>query len=240
MEMRQFGFLDRVIGEIDKAINVLGASARALRDMPEAPAQWRATQLPATATDASGVAASAAVPQTPPPDLTDAERRQSCRLMRVNHAGEVSAQALYRGQALTAGDPAVADAMRRAATEETDHLAWCEQRLRELDGRVSLLNPLWYAGSFAIGALAGALGGDRASLGFIAETERQVESHLSDHLGRLPEADGRSRAVLEQMKQDEMHHGAQATAMGGESLPTPVRGAMHLMSRVMTGATYWI
>jgi ubiquinone biosynthesis monooxygenase Coq7 len=215
MEMRQFDFFDRVIGEIDKAINVLGASARAVRAMPEAPAQLT-------------------------PGLTEAERRQSCRLMRVNHAGEVSAQALYRGQALTAGDPVVADAMRRAATEETDHLAWCEQRLKELDGRVSLLNPLWYAGSFAIGALAGALGGDRASLGFIAETERQVESHLTDHLGRLADADGRSRAVLEQMKQDEMHHGAQATAMGGEALPMPVRGAMHLMSRVMTGATYWI
>jgi ubiquinone biosynthesis monooxygenase Coq7 len=231
MELRQLDFLDRVIGEIDKVIKVLGTPARAARALPEA----RANPAQAGPTGA----AADAVPQ-PPPELTDAERRRSCRLMRVNHAGEVSAQALYQAQALTAGDPAVAAALRLAAAEETDHLAWCEQRLEELGGRVSLLNPLWYAGSFAIGAVAGALGGDQTSLGFIAETERQVESHLSDHLGRLPDTDQRSRAILEQMKQDEMQHGAQATAMGGRALPMPVRGAMHLMSRVMTTATYWI
>jgi len=231
MEIRQLSLSDRVIGEIDKVIKVLGTPARAARPLPEA------TLNPERAHPTN--AAPDAVPQ-PPPELADGERRRSCRLMRVNHAGEVSAQALYQAQALTAGDPAIAAALRRAAAEETDHLAWCEQRLEELGGRVSLLNPLWYVGSFAIGAVAGALGGDQISLGFIAETERQVESHLSDHLGRLPETDGRSRAILEQMKQDEMQHGQQATAMGGQSLPMPIRGAMRLMSRVMTTATYWI
>jgi ubiquinone biosynthesis monooxygenase Coq7 len=239
MDMRQIGFLDRVIGEIDKAIKVLGTPARAARGLPEAAVVSPKAPSSGPAPAASTGATADAVPQ-PPPELTDAERRRSCRLMRVNHAGEVSAQALYQAQALTAGDPTVAAALRRAAAEETDHLAWCEQRLEELGGRVSLLNPLWYAGSFAIGAVAGALGGDQTSLGFIAETERQVELHLSNHLGRLPDSDQRSRAILEQMKQDEMQHGAQATAMGGRALPMPVRGAMHLMSRVMTTATYWI
>jgi ubiquinone biosynthesis monooxygenase Coq7 len=214
METRRHGLIDRFIGEIDKAIKVLSVPARAARGTPTAPAEAE--------------------------DLSESERRRSRRLMRVNHAGEISAQALYQGQALTARDPTVAGAMRKAAAEETDHLAWCAQRLDELNGRVSRLNPLWYAGSFAIGALAGALGGDRASLGFIAETERQVESHLEDHLGRLPPADARSRAILEQMKHDEIQHGATAAAMGGRELPLPVRFGMRLMSRVMTRTTYWI
>ena len=218
MEPRRIDFLDRVIGEIDKAIKVLAAPARAARDYPAA---------------AAGAA------------LTESERRRSSRLMRVDHAGEVSAQALYQGQALTATDPTVAAAMRQAAAEETDHLAWCEQRLGELGGSRSLLNPLWYLGSFTIGAAAGILGnawggGDRLSLGFIGETERQVESHLLDHLGRLPAGDERSRAILEQMKHDEVQHGAQAMAAGGSELPAPVRGAMHLVSRVMTHVSYWI
>jgi len=171
-------------------------------------------------------------------DLDEAERQRSCRLMRVNHAGEVAAQALYQGQALSAGDPGVAAAMRRAAAEEADHLAWCESRLRELGGRTSILNPLWYLGSFALGALAGALG-DRVSLGFIVETERQVESHLRDHLERLPAADLRSRAILEQMKHDETGHAATSAALGGSDLPLVVRAAMRLSSRLMTRTSYW-
>jgi ubiquinone biosynthesis monooxygenase Coq7 len=159
--------------------------------------------------------------------------------MRVNHSGEVAAQALYQGQGLTARDPEVRAAMREAAAEEVDHLAWCEQRLRELRGRTSLLNPLWYLGSFALGAVAGALG-DHNSLGFIAETEKQVESHLRDHLGRLSPNDSRSRAILEQMTLDEMRHGAKAASMGGKSLPFPVVTAMRATSRLMTHGSYWI
>jgi ubiquinone biosynthesis monooxygenase Coq7 len=213
MEPRVFGLVDRLIGEIDKAIKTLSAPARSVRDMPLA------------------IGAEMA--------LGDADRVESGRLMRVNHSGEIAAQALYQGQALTARDPAVAGAMRRAAAEEGDHLAWCEQRLCELNARSSLLNPLWYAGSFAIGALAGAIG-DRASLGFIAETEKQVEAHLRDHLTRLPAADSRSRAVLEQMKHDEIEHGAQAASLGAKALPIPLARAMHWSSRVMTRGSYWL
>jgi ubiquinone biosynthesis monooxygenase Coq7 len=166
-------------------------------------------------------------------------RLESSRLMRVNHAGEVAAQALYQGQALTARDSAVTDALRHAADEEMDHLAWCEQRLTELDGRTSLLNPLWYAGSFAIGALAGGLRRS-TGLGFIAETEKQVESHLRDHLERLPAADQRSRAILEQMRHDEIQHGAAAASLGGEELPFWLRRAMRLTARVMTQGSYWL
>jgi 3-demethoxyubiquinol 3-hydroxylase len=159
--------------------------------------------------------------------------------MRVNHAGEVAAQALYQGQALTARHAGVAAAMRQAAAEETDHLAWCEQRLRELNGGTSVLNPLWYAGSFAIGALAGVLG-DHASLGFVAETERQVEMHLRRHMQRLDAADRRSRAILEQMTNDEVRHGAQAASLGAAELPIPVAAAMRLTARIMTRGSYWL
>ncbi len=159
--------------------------------------------------------------------------------MRVNHAGEVAAQALYQGQALTARDAAVAAAMRHAAAEENDHLAWCELRLRELEGRTSALNPLWYAGSFAIGALAGALG-NGPSLGFVAETERQVELHLRGHMQRMGSADPRSRAILEQMTHDEVRHGAHAASLGGEALPIPIMAAMRLTSKVMTLGSYWM
>ncbi len=159
--------------------------------------------------------------------------------MRVNHSGEVAAQALYQGQALTARNSTVAAAMHQAAAEETDHLAWCEQRLRELKGGTSLLNPLWYAGSFALGALAGAVG-DRTSLGFVAETERQVELHLRRHLQRLADADLRSRAILEQMTKDEMQHGAQAASLGAAELPLPVAAGMRLTARIMTGSSYWL
>jgi len=177
-----------------------------------------------------------------PPDrsaLGELERREAARLMRVNHAGEVAAQALYRGQALSARDGGTARAMRQAAEEEMDHLAWCNQRLVELSGRTSVLNPIWYAGSFLIGSLAGVLG-DSTSLGFIRETERQVESHLRSHLERLPADDQRSRAILEQMTHDEIQHGANAAALGGKELPLWLRGAMHLTSRLMTKGSYWL
>ncbi len=159
--------------------------------------------------------------------------------MRVNHSGEVAAQALYQGQALTARNPSAANAMLEAAAEEVDHLAWCEQRLGELNSRPSLLNPLWYAGSFAIGALAGTLG-DRASLGFIAETEKQVEAHLRGHLERLPASDHRSRAIVGQMTRDEAAHRVRATSLGAGELPLPLRLAMRLTSRIMTKGSYWL
>jgi 3-demethoxyubiquinol 3-hydroxylase len=168
---------------------------------------------------------------------TDAERAHAAALMRVNHAGEVAAQALYEGQALTARGAHVRDAMAHAAGEENDHLAWCKQRLDELGGRTSLLNPVWYAGSFALGALAG-VAGDRWSLGFVAETERQVVRHLDRHLHELAASDRRSCAILEQMKLDETQHGTAAVRAGGRRLPAPMRGLMGLMSRVMTTTAY--
>lgn len=171
--------------------------------------------------------------------LSAAERTLSGRLMRVNHAGEVAAQALYRGQALTANDAAVREGMAQSAGEEVDHLAWCEERLRELDSAASRLDPLWYAGSFAIGAAAG-LAGDKFSLGFIAETERQVAAHLDRHLQKLPAGDQRSRAILEQMKRDEIRHGDKASRAGGTPLPRPVCALMRLTSKVMTETAYWI
>jgi len=212
MDTRSFSLIDLGLGEIDKAIKVLTAPARASRPAPPVPEREV---------------------------LPEADRAESARLMRVNHAGEVAAQALYQGQALTAGDAAVAAAMRHAAAEETDHLAWCELRLRELHGRTSVLNPLWYAGSFAIGALAGALGRS-TSLGFVAETEKQVESHLRGHLARLGKADNRSRAILEQMTHDEIRHGAQAAALGGKELPYTAGIAMRLTARLMTYGSYWL
>jgi ubiquinone biosynthesis monooxygenase Coq7 len=155
--------------------------------------------------------------------------------MRVNHVGEICAQALYQGQALTARNADTRQALEQAAREEQDHLAWCAERIRELGGRPSLLNPLWYAGSFAIGALAGAVG-DRWSLGFLAETERQVEEHLAGHLDQLH--DGRTRAVVAAMQDDEARHRASALDLGGEELPEPVKRAMRLASKVMTSVAY--
>ncbi len=172
-------------------------------------------------------------------ELTENEKRAAAALMRVNHSGEVCAQALYQGQALTARDPVARAALEQAAAEENDHLAWTSQRIGELGGRTSLLNPLWYLGSLAIGAVAGALG-DRWNLGFLAETERQVEGHLDGHLGRLPPQDVKSRAIVEQMKADEIRHADTAVRYGGGELPSPVKVVMRLSSRVMTGASYWI
>jgi len=172
-------------------------------------------------------------------DLDDEQRRHVAGLMRVNHAGEICAQALYAGQAATARTDAVRRVMQKAADEEIDHLSWCESRLQELDSHPSLLNPLWYAGSFAIGALAG-LAGDRWSLGFVRETELQVEAHLQQHIERLPESDRRSHVILDQMKMDEAQHGRMAEDAGGRELPKPVRKAMAFTAGIMKALAYRI
>lgn len=172
-------------------------------------------------------------------ELTPAQRRDVGGLMRINHAGEVCAQALYQGQALTARLPEVRQRMEMASQEENDHLVWCEQRLQELGTHTSRLNPLWYAGSFAIGAVAGLIG-DKWSLGFVAETERQVVRHLDGHLEQLPEQDRRSRAIIEQMKIDEARHATVAVESGGTGLPDPAQKLMTLTSKIMTRAAYWI
>ncbi|WP_177419440.1 2-polyprenyl-3-methyl-6-methoxy-1,4-benzoquinone monooxygenase [endosymbiont of Lamellibrachia barhami] len=174
----------------------------------------------------------------PESEMSDQERDETARLMRINHTGEVCAQALYQGQALTAKLPDVRESMERAAQEENDHLAWCEKRLQELDNRKSLLNPFWYAGSFLMGAAAG-LAGDKWSLGFVAETEHQVEAHLNNHLNRLPPQDEKSRAILEQMKEDEIHHATVALEAGGAELPEPVKQAMKFTSKVMTKSVWY-
>jgi ubiquinone biosynthesis monooxygenase Coq7 len=171
--------------------------------------------------------------------LTDSEKQESARLMRVNHAGEIAAQALYQGQALTARLEDVKERMEDAAAEENDHLAWCAERVDELGEHTSYLGPLWYLGSFMIGATAGIVG-DKWSLGFVAETERQVINHLEGHLQRMSPEDRKSRAIIEQMKLDEAHHGATATAAGGVDLPDPIKRLMQLTSRVMTNTAYWI
>ena len=167
-------------------------------------------------------------------ELTDAERREAGALMRVNHVGEVCAQALYTGQALACKDPALRAQLAEASREETDHLAWTQQRLNDLKDRPSLLNPLWYAGAFAIGYAAGKLGGDKVSLGFVVETERQVEAHLQSHMDRLPAADSASRAIVSQMKADEMAHAQMAMKAGAVELPGPVKSLMQMASKVMT------
>ncbi len=166
--------------------------------------------------------------------LTDAERREAAALMRVNHVGEVCAQALYTGQALACRSPALRTQLDEASREETDHLAWTKQRLDELNDRPSFLNPLWYAGAFAIGYAAGKLGGDRVSLGFVVETERQVEAHLQSHMDRLPAADSASRAIVSQMKADEIAHAQMAQKAGAVELPAPVKALMQAAAKVMT------
>ena len=200
--------LDAFIIAADNALRTLSGSSHGGRAMP---------------TEGAGDA----------PPLSDAERRQSGALMRVNHVGEVCAQALYQAQAMSTRDPALRRHFEHAARDETDHLAWTQQRLEELGARPSLLNPLWYAGSFAIGLLAGRAG-DATSLGFVVETERQVERHLEGHLDRLPSADQRSRAVVSQMKDDEARHALQAEQAGAAAMPAPVRWAMRAAAKVMT------
>ena len=201
----------------------LAAADAALRTLFARPHSTRAMPQPAQA----------------PGELTDSERREAGALMRVNHVGEVCAQALYTAQAAVARDPVLRTRLLEASHEETDHLAWTRQRLDELGARPSVLNPLWYAGAFGLGLLAGRLG-DPLSLGFVAETERQVEAHLESHLGRLPTADSASRAVVEQMKRDEAGHAASAEQAGAALLPAPVRWAMRLAARVMTTTAHHI
>lgn len=205
--------LDKLITEFDKGLRTLFAPAPTLRPLP-------GQDLP----DAV---------------LAAEEKRHAAALMRINHCGEICAQALYQGQALTARNEGVKAALEQAAWEETEHLNWTETRIKELGGRTSLLNPLWYSGSLALGALAGALG-DKWNLGFLAETERQVEHHLTDHLAKLPAQDEKSRAILEQMRTDEIQHAQTALDHGGAPLPLPVKAAMKLSSRVMTRTVYWI
>lgn len=205
------------------ADSLITAADAALRTLFSAPHARRPAPTPAVA----------------PSPLSEADRKLAGALMRVNHVGEVCAQALYTAQAAVTRDPALKEHLLDAAHEETDHLAWTQQRLDALGAHASVLNPLWYAGSFGLGLLAGRLG-DPWSLGFVAETERQVEAHLDDHLGRLPSGDTTSRAVIEQMKLDEARHAAQARSAGARELPAPVRGLMRLASKVMTTAAYRI
>ena len=172
-------------------------------------------------------------------ELSEQEKQLSARLMRVNHAGEVSAQALYQGQALLSRRHAAGDVLHQSAREENDHLWWCQQRLEELGGRSSFLNPGWYAGGFAIGVLAGILG-DKWSLGFMAETERQVVKHLDEHLQRLPANDQKSRVILEQLKEDEAHHASVAMRAGGVKFPKSIGWVMRQMAKVMTKTAFWI
>jgi 3-demethoxyubiquinol 3-hydroxylase len=171
--------------------------------------------------------------------LTADEKRQAAALMRVNHVGEVCAQALYTAQALATRNPQLREHFQKASDEETDHLAWTSERLRELGDRTSLLNPLWYAGAFGLGLIAGRIG-DRVSLGFVVETERQVEAHLESHLGLLPAQDHASRAIVAQMKEDEMVHADHALAAGGIELPAPVKGLMRAAAKVMTTTAHYV
>jgi len=202
-------------------------------------------QLLVAADEALRALAGSATPGRPSPardrDLpaSERDRRHSSGLMRVNHTGEICAQALYSGQALVARDPAIRAALQAAAMEERDHLAWCRDRLGDLQSRPSFLDPLWYAGSFAWGVASG-LAGDRWSLGFLAETEAQVEHHLDGHLDRLPADDAPSRAIVEQMREDENRHGATGRALGAAELPEVVKTAMRAASKVMTRTAYWV
>lgn len=215
MQQRNLTPIDHLVGVLDRALHsVAGGQHAVTRPSPAAAARG-----------------------AEPPE--EEARRESGRLMRVNHAGEVAAQALYHGQAAVARDAGLREHLQHAADEEADHLAWCEQRLNQLDTPLSRLTPLWYGGAFAIGATAG-LAGDRISLGFLSETERQVEEHLEGHLRRLPPGDVQSRLVLEQMKQDERQHGQAARDRGGVELPGPVRALMRLSSKVMTTTAYWV
>jgi ubiquinone biosynthesis monooxygenase Coq7 len=212
--LRQLSAIDSFIIEADKAIRtVIGEPKTTQRPFPDS--------------------------EVDEPILSDDEKRLSSRLMRVNHAGEVSAQALYQGQALTANLAEVRLSMQQAAHEENDHLVWCERRISSLGSHTSVLNPLWYLGSFTIGAAAGKLG-DKWSLGFVAETEQQVVKHLDEHLKLIAQNDTKSRLIIEQMKIDESEHGSTAIEAGGAELPAPVKVVMGLISKVMTKTSYWL
>ncbi len=203
---------DRLLGVADNALKTLVGGLHPARPLPRAAAES---------------------------ELEPAQRELSGRLMRVNHVGEICAQALYQGQALVARDPALQAHFLQAARDECDHLAWCSQRLQALGSRASLLDPLWYAGALGLGAVAGSLG-RRLSLGFVVETENQVEQHLASHLQRLPQADHASRAVVEQMRDDEVGHALAAEKLGAVELPAPMRWAMRAAARVMTTTAHWI
>ncbi|UCV29181.1 2-polyprenyl-3-methyl-6-methoxy-1,4-benzoquinone monooxygenase [Ferribacterium limneticum] len=204
---------DQFIVEFDRALRTVLAPARSVRPVP-----------------------GSALPEA---ELDVSQKQLVVGLMRVNHCGEICAQALYQGQALTSRDAAIREALRGAADEETEHLAWTEQRISELGGRKSFLNPLWYLGSLTLGLAAGALG-DKWNLGFLAETERQVEAHLDGHLQALPEGDGRSRAIVDQMRLDEIQHAETAVRYGAAELPVPAKAIMKTMAKVMTGIAYRI
>ncbi len=204
---------DRLIASFDRALRTLCAPAMSIRPVPG--------------------------DDLPEAELNEREKRHAAALMRVNHTGEICAQALYQGQALTARNDNTRKVLERAADEEVEHLAWTAQRVDQLGGRLSLLNPLFYAGAFAMGALSG-LRGDKWNLGFLAETERQVEGHLGSHLDRLPAEDEKSRAIVAGMKEDEARHALSAMEHGGTELPETVKQAMRLASKVMTGSTYWV
>jgi len=205
--------LDRFIIEFDKGLRTLFAPATSVRPLPGK--------------------------QLNEAQMSGAEKKLAAALMRVNHSGEVCAQALYQGQALTARNPVAKAALEQAAQEETEHLNWCETRIRELGSHTSYLNPVWYSGSLAIGALAGTLG-DQWNLGFLAETEHQVERHLEGHLQRLPLVDVKSRAIVEQMKIDEARHATTALEQGGVALPLAIQQGMQFTSKLMTKAAYWL
>jgi len=205
--------LDNLIIEFDKGLRTLFSQAHSIRPYPDA-----------------GMAEI---------DLSDSEKNKAAALMRINHCGEICAQALYQGQALTARDPLVQRKLGEAAQEETEHLAWTAQRVNDLGGHLSVLNPLWYTSSLAIGACAGLLG-DKWNLGFLAETERQVGAHLQSHLNKLPEKDARSRAVVQQMYLDEVQHSDMAIKLGASELPPPVKLAMRLSGKIMTRTAYWV
>lgn len=211
VEPRRFGLLDRLLIAADQATRTVLAQSHASRPNP-----------------AQSVAESVELPE---------DKKLAAALMRVNHSGEVAAQALYQGQAFVATSSATRESLLAAAREETDHLAWCAQRVHELDGRLSLLNPVWYTCSFTIGALAG-LAGDKTSLGFVAETERQVVEHLDGHLQQLADRDAKTRAIIQQMSADEERHGRDALLAGGESLPSFARTLMKFTARVMTRTAY--
>ena len=214
MSLRQLSRLDQIIAELERSLGAV----------------FEPEPVATRASPAHEIARST---------LDDADRRHSAGLMRVNHVGEVCAQALYFGQAFVARDASTREHLLAAASEETDHLAWCGQRLRELDSRPSLLNPLWYGGAWTIGAVAGLLG-DPVSLGFVVETERQVEAHLDGHLQKLPQHDAASRAIVSQMKVDEARHAEQAEAAGGVALPAPVTALMRAAAHVMRAVAYRI
>src|ERR1700744_5014413 len=211
-------FLDELISEFDRGLRSMSGVSRMRRPLP-VPPESSVTE--------------------PTPEPSPAERAQAAGLMRVNHVGKVCAQALYQAQNLATKSPSLRAVFNRAAIEEEDHLAWTSKRLEALDSRPSLLNPLWYTGALAIGLAAGRLG-DRVSLGFMAETERQVEQHLDSHLDELPAADRESRAIVEQMRVDEAQHGKAAMDAGGVELPFPARALMRAMSKVMTRTAYYI